>query len=43
MTKRIITIAENLEVAVALSEKKSQRTLGLLIMIKILLMRLQNS
>ena len=43
MAKRIIQSAENLEVVDVLSEKKSQRNLELLIMIKILLMRLQNS
>ena len=43
MAKRIITSVENLEVVDVLLEKKSQRNLGLLIMIKILLVRLQKS
>ncbi len=43
MVKRIITISRELEAADALSEKKSQRSLGLLTMIKISLMRLQRS
>lgn len=43
MEKESLQSAENLEVADVLSEKKQRRNLGLLIMIKISLMRLQRS
>ncbi len=43
MKKELLQSAENLEVADVLSEKKQRRNLGLLIMIKISLMRLQRS
>ena len=43
MKKESLQSAENLEVADVLSEKKQRRNLGLLIMIKISLMRLQRS
>ena len=43
MKKELLQSAGNLEVADVLSEKKQRRNLGLLIMIKISLMRLQRS